>query len=135
MACELCDDVTKTGELVFEDAFTFVVLHNDWSPRGHAMVVAKRHVENASDLDEDELLHIARVWHRTERVLLEVTGAERAIIFKLGVFTPHLHLHIYPVAATATRDDVFAAINGKASADRDEPFIERVRVLLTAPPH
>ena len=94
------------------------------------MVVAKKHVENASDLDEDQWLHLARVWHRAERAILDATGAERAIILKLGILTPHLHIHIYPMSAAATREDVFAAIDGKNSEARDEGFAAAVRAAL-----
>ena len=97
------------------------------------MVVAKTHAENASDLAEDEWVQVARMWHRVERVLLEVTGAERAIIMKLGIATPHLHVHIYPLSAAATRDDVFAAIDGHRTEPRDEMFVETVRRHLTPP--
>lgn len=131
MTCTFCSDVSAAGAIVFEDDRVWVLLHSDWSPRGHAMVVAKTHVENASDLDEEEWLHLARVWHRAERVLLDATGAERAIILKLGIMTPHLHVHIYPVSALATREEVFAAIDGNAREVRDETFVNDVRRALT----
>lgn len=130
MSCVFCTNPREAGDLVFEDAHTWVLLHPDWSPRGHAMVVAKTHVENASHLDEEEWLHLARVWHRAERVLLELTGSERAIILKLGIMTPHLHVHIYPVSADATRDEVFAAIDGKRAASRDDGFVSNVTTRL-----
>ena len=132
MACAFCTDVHATGELVFEDERSWVVLHPDWSPRGHAMVVSKQHVENASDLDEEEWVRLARVWHRAERVLLDATGAERAVILKLGIMTPHLHVHIYPVSAQATRDEVFAAIDGKLGDGLDAGFVAIVRAAMNA---
>ena len=134
MTCTFCSDLSAARGLVFEDERVWVLLHPDWSPRGHAMVVAKRHVENASGLDEEEWLHLARVWHRAERAILDATGAERAIIFKLGILTPHLHIHIYPMSATATREDVFAAIDGTVSEPRDETFVTGIRNALKAIP-
>ena len=131
MTCVFCSDPASAGDLVHEDAQSWVILHPDWSPRGHAMVVAKRHVENASALDEEEWLHLARVWHRTERVLLDLTNTQRAIVLKLGIQTPHLHLHIYPVADTATREEVFEAIDGKRSEARDGYFVRACRLRLT----
>ena len=133
MSCELCDAITKTGDVVFEDDRTAIVLHNDWSVRGHAMIVAKQHVENPSQLDADDWLHFARVWQRAERVLLELTGADRAVALKLGIFTPHLHVHLYPFSASADRATVFAAIDMKSREPRDEAFVACVRTaLLTA---
>ncbi|HEX8620275.1 MAG TPA: HIT family protein [Thermoanaerobaculia bacterium] len=131
MECVFCSDPARAGELVYEDAKSWVLLHPDWSPRGHAMVVTKRHAENASSLDEDEWLHLARVFRETERVLLELTNTDRAIVMKLGIMTPHLHLHIYPVANTATREDVFEAIDGKRGETIDDAFVGECRSRLT----
>jgi len=117
---------------MFDDEHALVLLHPDWSPRGHAMVVAKRHVENASGLDEDEWLHVARVFRRAERVLLQLTKADRAIVMKLGIQTPHLHLHIYPVSTTASREEVFAAIDGQRGDPYDAAFVAELRDRLTA---
>ena len=127
MECILCADITRTGEVVFENDAASVVLHEDWAVRGHAMIVARQHVENFSDLDDAPFVE---VWKRTERVLLEITGCERAVILKLGIATPHLHVHVYPVRASATREEVFAAIDGKVRVERDEGFVARVREAL-----
>ncbi|HET7435334.1 MAG TPA: HIT family protein [Thermoanaerobaculia bacterium] len=134
--CVFCTDVARAGDVVFEDEQAWVVLHEDWSPRGHAMIAAKRHVENASDLDADEWAHLTALWHRVERVLLRETGAERAIIMKLGIATPHLHVHVYPMRASDSRADVFEAIEGKRREARDERFVVAVRerLSLTSPP-
>ncbi len=99
------------------------------------MVVAKRHAENASALDEDEWLHVGRVFRRTEEILLELTRSERAVVMKLGIQTPHLHLHIYPVSSTATREEVFAAIDGKHGEAYDRDFVDELRRRLTAAAH
>lgn len=131
MTCSLCVDTT---DLVFESDHARVLLHPDWSPRGHAMVVAKRHVENASDLTEEEWLGFARVWQQTERALLDLTGAGRAMILKLGIVTPHLHVHIYPAGAGESREDVFAAFDGKRREPRDEAFLAALRQHLTVAP-
>jgi len=130
MNCVFCTDPSRPGDVVFEDEHTWVVLHEDWSPRGHAMVVAKRHVDNASDLDESEWLHLSRVWHRAERAILEITGMQRAMILKLGIQTPHLHVHIYPVSASASREDVFAAFDGKTRDERDQEFVDHLTLRL-----
>jgi len=111
MPCVFCTDLSSAGTLLAEDDLSWTVLH----PAGQVMIVAKRHVENVSDLDEDEWLQVARVWHRTERELRETTGADRVIVMKLGIQTPHLHVHLYPFGAEATREDVFAVIDGRQS--------------------
>lgn len=109
MTCVFCTDVTQSGEVLSEDERSWVVRH----PQGQLMIVAKRHAENVSDLDEEEWLHLARVWHRAERRLREETKAERVMVMKLGIQTPHLHVHLYPFSSEATRDEVFAAFEGR----------------------
>lgn len=135
MSCVFCDDVSRSGEVVFESAHAWVVLHEDWAVPGHAMIVSRRHVENTSDLTEHEWQHFSGVWRRAERALLTVTGSDRAIVMKLGLQTPHLHVHIYPVQKNLTREEVFAAIDAKTSTPRKEDLIRKVRALLTPAAH
>src|SRR5688572_29921118 len=116
--CVYCEKPERVGEVVYEDAGAMVLIHSDWTVRGHPMVVSQQHIDNASDLGDEDWQHLARVWHRVERLLLELAGAVRAVIFKLGILTPHLHIHIYPIEADASRDEVFAAPDGKTRAPR-----------------
>ena len=111
VACVFCTNPHDAGRLIAEDADTWTILH----PQGQLMIVAKRHVENVSDLDEGEWLRVARVWHRAERDLREQTGAERVIVMKLGIQTPHLHVHLYPFSRDDTREQVFDVIDGRAT--------------------
>jgi diadenosine tetraphosphate (Ap4A) HIT family hydrolase len=113
MPCVFCHEPRDAGELIFEDEKLLVILHNDWAVRGHAMIVWKEHVENVSDLAPDENAHFAAIHQRVEKTLLDVTRADRAILLKLGIVTPHLHLHIYPVIATLDREQVMQIIDGK----------------------
>jgi histidine triad (HIT) family protein len=132
MICVFCTDPARAGDVVYDDEHALVVLHEDWSTLGHAIVAAKRHVENVSELPADEWSHIAQLFARTERLLLEVTGADRAIVMKLGIATPHLHLHIYPVSADLDRAAVMRIINAETRDARDEQFVATVRRHLTA---
>jgi diadenosine tetraphosphate (Ap4A) HIT family hydrolase len=125
--CFFCDGV---HDEFYGDDRCFVMLHEDWAVRGHAMVVWRGHVENISDLAGADAAHFLRVYGAAEHALLATTGAERAIILKLGIQTPHLHLHIYPVPATASRAEVMAAIEGKTREKVDPAFVASLRQAL-----
>jgi diadenosine tetraphosphate (Ap4A) HIT family hydrolase len=127
MPCLFCNDPRDAGEVLFEDERVLVILHNDWAVRAHAMVVWKAHVENVADLTWDENAHFAAVHHRVERALLTATGADRAILLKLGLATPHLHLHIYPVGAALDRAAVMAIIDGRVSDPFDQTLVDDLR--------
>jgi diadenosine tetraphosphate (Ap4A) HIT family hydrolase len=127
--CNFCVHLT-TVELVYEDAAAAVALHEDWSVRGHAMVISKRHVENASELSADDMARFADVYRRAERAILDLTGADRAVMLKLGIVTPHLHIHIYPVSASLDRAAVMEIIEGRTREERDEEFVRALRQRL-----
>ncbi len=135
MTCLFCNEPRTAGEVLFEDARVLVVLHEDWAVRGHAMVVWKGHVENVASLTIDDALHFAAVHHRAERALLAVTRADRAILLKLGIATPHLHLHIYPVSAALDRAAVMEIIEARVRDAMDErgrqAFVNELRERLT----
>jgi diadenosine tetraphosphate (Ap4A) HIT family hydrolase len=130
MQCVFCDDPRSTGEVLFEDDRVLVILHDDWAVRGHAMVVWKGHVENVADLTTEDYAHFAALHHRAERALLAATGADRAILLKLGIATPHLHLHIYPVRASLGRAAVMEIIDGRVRDPFDRAFIDAMRKRL-----
>jgi diadenosine tetraphosphate (Ap4A) HIT family hydrolase len=129
MPCTFCDEV---HDALYADERCFVMLHDDSTVRGHAMVVWRAHVENLSDLSQADAAHFMRVHRAAERVLLEVTGCTRAILLKLGLATPHLHVHVYPFPATADRAAVFAAMDGHTREEREAGFADAVRERLTA---
>jgi diadenosine tetraphosphate (Ap4A) HIT family hydrolase len=132
-SCLFCGHLNSL-EIVFDDDRVAVALHDDWAVRGHAMVIWKRHVENISQLSEEEVAHFWRVYHRAERALLEVTRADRGVMLKLGIVTPHLHVHIYPVIAALDRGAVMDIIEGRRREARDESFVAAVRRSLTFRP-
>ena len=134
MSCVFCGDVRRAGDVLAEDERLWIVLHDDWAVRGHAMIVWKRHVENIADLAVDDCVHFAITHHRVERALLAATGADRAIVFKLGIATPHLHVHIYPVPAALDRGAIMAIIDAKVCEPRDEAFLAELRSRLDTPP-
>ncbi|HEU4521864.1 MAG TPA: HIT family protein [Thermoanaerobaculia bacterium] len=129
--CEANGELSKFGTVIHDDDHSAVVLHPDSAVAGHAMLIWKRHVENVADLRPDELASFSRIHRAAERALLDETRRERAVLLKLGIQTPHLHLHIYPVSSSAGRDDVMAAINGAVEEPRPGGFAERCRRRLT----
>lgn len=129
MPCVFCDR-SFAGDLVYEDDDALVIVHEDWSVRAHLMVASKRHVENASALAPDEWQRLTSVYRHAERAALDATGADRAIMLKLGIQTPHLHLHIYPVSASLSRSDVMEIIDAKVQVPRDESLVTAIRAAL-----
>jgi diadenosine tetraphosphate (Ap4A) HIT family hydrolase len=132
-SCLFCGHLNSL-ELVYDDDRAAVALHEDWAVRGHAMVIWKRHVENISELSEEDVAHFWRVYQMTERALLETTKTDRAIMLKLGIAVPHLHVHIYPVRESLDRAAVNDIIEGRVREPREEAFVNALRHRLSARP-
>jgi diadenosine tetraphosphate (Ap4A) HIT family hydrolase len=127
-SCSLCgENLSAAGEIVFDFGDWKFLLHRDSAVRGHAMLVAARHVQNFTDLTDSEGQQYARVHKVVERALLDVTQTDRAILLKLGIAVPHLHIHIYPVSASLTRADVMRIVNAEVSEGRPPGFAKTLR--------
>ena len=131
MPCVFCNEPWTTGEILIETPAGTVILHDDWAVKGHTMIVAKRHVENLSDLGDSEAADLLHLTRSVEDLLLEQTGSDRAILMKLGIQTPHLHLHIYPVSSALDRRAVMKIIDAKTRVSRDEQFVRILRDRLS----
>ncbi len=132
MPCVLCSRSPEVGEVVYEGQSAYVMLHADSAVRGHALVISSRHVENLADLDEAEAAEFLKIERLAERALLDVTKTERAILLKLGIATPHLHLHIYPVSAKVGRPEMQRIIDAQVSEKREPGFAGTVRERFAA---
>ena len=95
------------------------------------MVIWKRHIQNISEMSDEELAHFWGVYRNAERVLLEATKADRAVMLKLGIAVPHLHVHIYPVRDSLDRAAVNAIIEGRVREARDEEFVLALKASLS----
>jgi len=131
MPCVFCEQPWTTGEILVETGVGTVILHSDWAVRGHTMIVSKRHVENLSDLGDSEAAELLQLARSVEDLLLEKTGADRAILMKLGIQTPHLHLHIYPVSSDLDRAAVMRIIDAKTQVPVDEQFVRILKDHLS----
>lgn len=118
-------------EIVAENAAAVAWLHESRAHRGHSVIAARRHVENLSDLAPDEASSFTALATRVESAALAETGGDRAILLKLGLQVPHLHLHVYPFPRSATRDEVMKVIDGAvtdhSSEEEKRAFAARMR--------
>ncbi len=125
------------SDVLYQDDKTLVALDVDWAVKGHALVIWKQHMLNASELTLEEFLHFSQVYWRVEKALLEVLGLDRAITLKIGSLVPHFHHHIYPISRQHTWPEVKAVIEKpilspyQPQAGEKEELVAKVRDLLS----
>jgi diadenosine tetraphosphate (Ap4A) HIT family hydrolase len=94
---------------------------------GWLLVQSRRHVAGIQELDAAEAASLGPLLVRLQRVLIEVTGAERIYTASLNESAPHLHIHLAPRYATMPADatgfrlfDLLrATASGEIPADRE----------------
>lgn len=137
MSCPFCllfESPIVDREVVAENQAAVAWLHESRAHEGHAVVAARRHVENLSDLDSGEAAAFLQLEREVEAAVLAETGADRAVLMKLGLQVPHLHLHIYPFTREAKRDEVMRVIDGEVTdhsgPEEKREFANRVRARV-----
>ena len=132
MDCPFCqDEVTANKTIIGESTHAVAWLHESRAHRGHSVVASRRHCENLTDLDEVEAADFLRLERTVESAVLSETDATRAVLVKLGLQVPHLHVHVYPVGADFDRKAVMEVIDGKVTdtttAEQKRVFAELVK--------
>lgn len=94
MACELCDQTG--GELLWQDAFSRIVLVDEPGYPGFCRVIWKAHVKEMTDLAAEERAHLLRLVFVVEATLREMLKPQKINLASLGNLTPHLHWHVIP---------------------------------------
>lgn len=134
--CTLLEGPITDREVVAGNAAAVAWLHESRAHRGHAVVVARRHVENLSDLDDDDASGFLALARSVERAALAETRSDRAILLKLGLMVPHLHVHIYPFSREASRQHVMKVIDGEvtdtSTTEEKAAFTRRMKARLEA---
>lgn len=130
--CPICSD--HQTHVFFSDETALVRLSDEFACVGHSVISARRHVENVSDLTDDESMRFLSIYRKAERALLDLFEMDRVLAVKLGLAVPHLHIHLYPVGSAVTRNEVdriLARAVRVEPASRDlEKWTGRLRQLM-----
>jgi diadenosine tetraphosphate (Ap4A) HIT family hydrolase len=93
-ACVFCNPIAET--VVWSDARCRVLQVTDEGFSGFCRVVWNQHVQEFSDLDDKDRIHVMRVVAAVERSLRVLLAPHKMNVASLGNQTPHLHWHVIP---------------------------------------
>lgn len=89
-----------TGEIpshkVYEDEYTLAFLDIYAVIPGHTLVVPKKQVEFAWDLESEDYVHLMQSVQKVARRLREVLSVPYVGEKIIGVDVPHAHVHLIP---------------------------------------
>jgi diadenosine tetraphosphate (Ap4A) HIT family hydrolase len=147
-ACAVCATLSGPGRLepLYEDALWHVrAAPSPPGVPGWMMMISRRHVAGPAHFDDAEARAFGLALRHFERVLEEVTGAQRIYTAAMGESAPHFHAHMVPRTATMPKDargwGVFDLERSAKAGEHavDDGAVERVaaayaRALAAQPP-
>ena len=106
------------GHFLYEDDICVAILDKFPAVKGQSLVIPKKHIDYAFDLDDDSYLHLFQIAKRIAKASDKALGAIRTCLVVEGFDVPHVHIKIYPLQDT--KDPLGAVMpKGKESTDEE----------------
>ena len=106
------------GHFLYEDDTCVAILDAFPAVRGQSLIIPKKHIDYAFDLDDDSYLHLFQVAKRIAKASDKALGAVRSCLVVEGFDVPHVHIKIYPMQDT-TNPLGTVMPTGKEASDED----------------
>lgn len=88
------------AHFIYEDDDCVVILDRFPAVKGQTVVIPKKEISYAFDLDDDTYLHLFKVAKRIANASDKALEADRTCLVVEGFDVPHVHIKIYPMAST-----------------------------------
>ncbi len=85
------------GHFLYEDDTCVVILDRFPAVKGQALVIPKKEIDYAFDLDDDTYLHMFKVAKLVGTAIDKALSPYRTCMVVEGFDVPHVHIKIYPV--------------------------------------
>ncbi len=88
------------AHFLYEDEVCVAILDRFPAVKGQSLIIPKKEVGYAFDLDDDTYLHLFKVAKLIGQASDKALNAERTCLVVEGFDVPHVHIKIYPVENT-----------------------------------
>ncbi len=88
------------AHFIYEDDFCVVILDRFPAVKGQTIVIPKKEVDYAFDLDDDIYIHLFKTAKMIAQASDKALNAERTCLVVEGFDVPHVHIKMYPMQDT-----------------------------------
>jgi len=106
------------GHFIYEDEHCVAILDKFPAVKGQSLIIPKKDVDYAFDLDDETYLHLFQVAKKVGKASDKALDAERTCLVVEGFDVPHVHIKIYPMQDT--KKALGAIMPQGAEADDEE---------------
>ena len=112
LGCQVClkhkDLLAHTGPAIFDDGGWLVThfpkLETEKATRGHLLIESKRHLEDLTEMNEQESEALGRLIRDGAALLKKRLGVEHVYCYRINDKTKHLHFHLIPRYADTAKE-------------------------------
>jgi len=90
------------AHFLYEDEYCVAILDSFPAVKGQSLVIPKKEIDYAFDLDDDTYLHLFRTAKQIAKASDVALNAARTCLVVEGFDVPHVHIKIYPMTDTKT---------------------------------
>ena len=88
------------AHFIYEDEHCVVILDRFPAVKGQTVVIPKKEIDYAFDLDDDTYIHLFKTAKMIAQASDKALNAERTCLVVEGFDVPHVHIKIYPMQDT-----------------------------------
>lgn len=103
------------GHFIYEDEHCVAILDRFPAVKGQTLIIPKKEVDYAFDLDDDTYLYIFQVAKKVGKACDSALNATRTCLVVEGFDVPHVHIKIFPMQDTTTALGAIMAHGSEAS--------------------
>jgi len=116
------------GHFIYEDEFCVAIMDKFPAVRGQSLVIPKKDIDYAFDLDDDSYIHLFKIAKKIAKASDTALDAVRTCLVVEGFDVPHVHIKIYPMTETSKALGAIMA-EGKEAPDEE---LKAVATQITA---
>jgi len=105
------------AHFVYEDEHCVAILDKFPAVKGQSLVIPKKEIDYAFDLDDDTYLHLFQTAKMIAKASDKAFAAKRTCLVVEGFDVPHVHIKIFPMADTATALGAIMPAGAEASEE------------------
>lgn len=105
------------GHFIYEDEFCVAILDKFPAVKGQSLVIPKKDIDYAFDLDDDSYIHLFQIAKKIAKASDNALNAVRTCLVVEGFDVPHVHIKIYPMQNT---EEALGSIMPKGKEANDE---------------
>ena len=117
------------GHFLYEDEHCVAILDKFPAVKGQALVIPKKDVDYAFDLDDETYLHLFQIAKKVGKACDVALDAERTCLVVEGFDVPHVHIKVFPMQNT---EKALGAIMHDSAEANDEDLALTATQIIAA---